>query len=150
MYKILHQGNGIFYQCKSQGSHKWARGGQQLLGLNNKFYLVYSRKLKKFGSFVHSVVLLNRKLYYLFILQVTVSPTRGTLFEVESITRITYTVEDRGNNTNQCTFTVEVRSKQSNNVHAYKRCCHCMCTLLTFDRRSTCTVRLEVPPGGLT
>ncbi len=28
-YKILHQGNGVF-KCKSQGSHKWTRGGQQL------------------------------------------------------------------------------------------------------------------------
>ncbi len=33
MYKILHQGNGVF-KCKSQGSHKWTRRGQQL-GLNN-------------------------------------------------------------------------------------------------------------------
>ncbi len=30
MYKVLHQGNGVF-KCKSQGSHKWTRSGQQLV-----------------------------------------------------------------------------------------------------------------------
>ncbi|XP_072028374.1 hyalin-like [Amphiura filiformis] len=44
--------------------------------------------------------------------QVTVTPTRDTRFQVESIQRITYVVEDNAGNTAECSFTVEVRIDQ--------------------------------------
>ncbi len=55
MYKILHQGNGVF-KCKSRGRHKWTRGGQQL-GLHYLEWTRFSAIHKKFGSFVHGAVL---------------------------------------------------------------------------------------------
>ena len=38
IFKILHQGNGVF-NCKSRGSHKWTRGGRKLGLKNNAFIL---------------------------------------------------------------------------------------------------------------
>ncbi len=60
LYKILHQGNGVC-KCKSQGSHKWTSGRQQL-GVNSNHNFIYSRKscpLKTFGFFAHGAVLLK-------------------------------------------------------------------------------------------
>ncbi len=67
LYKILHQGNGVF-KCNSKGSHKWTRNGQQL-GLNSNYVVYYSRISwvnAIFRSFVNGAVLIGAYIKGLF------------------------------------------------------------------------------------